>query len=840
MEDDAGVLWIGTRGAGLCRFSDGRFTVYRDPKVLGDGHVLALARGRDGLWIGTQGSGLARMKNGALVTEVPPAALRGAAVFAVVEGPEGSVWIGTNGAGLFRLQNGELRSYGTPDGLSDNFIYGLIEDRNGTLWVATTAGLNRFRDGRFESLTRTSGLPNDNVYSAFEDREGSLWLGTFGGGLVRLKDASFATFSRPEGLPHDTAWAVLEDRAQAVWVGMLGGGLARMAGGRVTTWTTKQGLPRDQVWALAEGADGSIWVGTDGGGLAHLKDGRFTTLDHARGLASNLVMSLRQARDGALWIGTDNGLQRLVDGRLTTWRTEQGLSGLLVRALLEARDGSLWIGTEDGGLSQLKDGHFRAITVRDGLGSNFVRSLHEDAKGALWVGTDGGGLTRIQGSDLHTFTTRDGLFDDVVHAIVEDGSEQLWLLSNRGVSQLRKSDLNARAQGAPDLVQAVAYGRDDGMRSSEGNSGSPAAWRAHDGRLWFATTRGVAVVDPARLMPDSGPPPVVIETLTIDNETHDLQGAIRLPPGARRFEIRYTALSLLAPRKLRFHYRLEGFDPEWIDAGTRRTAYYTNVPPGRYRFQVIAASGNGAWNREGASIEISLAPFFYQARWFQVGVALLALAGAWRGYRLRVRGHRQREAELVRLVEERTRQLTEANQTLLRLSRQDALTGIANRRQFDETLTTEWRRAQRGALPLGLTIADIDHFKTYNDRYGHPRGDECIKEVAAALAASLKRAGDLVARWGGEEFAILQPETDPRGSEAVAAALGAAVRALAIPHAGSPGGIVTLSLGSASVIPRAELRPEDLVAAADEALYRAKAQGRDRAVLGEAQPASIE
>jgi diguanylate cyclase (GGDEF)-like protein len=375
------------------------------------------------------------------------------------------------------------------------------------------------------------------------------------------------------------------------------------------------------------------------------------------------------------------------------------------------------------------------------------------------------------------------------------------------------------------------------MRSSECNSGSPAAIRTRDGALWFATAAGLAVIDPQRIRTDPRPPRALIEEMTADGEAVSLRGPPRLPPGTRKLALRYTALGLLNHKKARFRYRLEGFDADWVEAGTQRLAAYTNLAPGSYRFRVVAANADGIWDESGAALEFELRPFLYQARWFQALFAGLLALAALGGHRYRTRRLGAQAAELARLVEERTRQLELANQTLQRLSAQDPLTGIANRRRFEEVLDLEWRRACRTATPLSLTMVDIDSFKAFNDTYGHQRGDACLQEVARALASALHRAGDLVARYGGEEFAVIQPGTEQRGAERLAEALRATVQALGIPHARSPvSDVVTISLGVATCIPRGNSTPVALVAAGDQALYRAKQEGRNRVAIDPGPP----
>lgn len=301
-------------------------------------------------------------------------------------------------------------------------------------------------------------------------------------------------------------------------------------------------------------------------------------------------------------------------------------------------------------------------------------------------------------------------------------------------------------------------------------------------------------------------------------------------PGRRLVEIRYAASTLRPPELVRFRFRLDGFDADWLDVGTRRAAYYAGLPPGRYRFRVQSRVGEGEWGRESDGLELVLKPAFHQVWWIRALVALLALSGVALFFRSRTARLKRRHDELERLVGERTDALREANERLSELSFTDALTGIPNRRRFDEALDAEWKRAIRFGHPLSLVLADIDFFKRYNDTLGHPAGDRCIVEVARVLTTNARRAGDLAARFGGEEFALLLPATGGADAALVAERTRAALEALAMPHPDGAAPVVTASLGVATFVPESDGDPERLVATADAALYRAKREGRNRVV----------
>jgi len=669
-ESADGSLWIGTDGHGLGRLKGGQFSRYTTKEGLADDFVWALLGTEDGsLWIGTN-HGLNRLKEGKFSLYTTREGLANNVVSSLGMGRGQSVWVGTGG-GLCRLQEGKLYRYEGKEGPGRYPVISVHEDRQGALWLGTDGhGLERMVNGSVSAYTTKEGLSNDTVSAVMEDAEGSLWLGTFGGGLIRLKDGSFITYGNGPGETLEDVNGIYQSHDGSIWIGTSGGGLDRLKDGKVTHYTSKQGLPSDEVWSLAESRDGSLWAGTKGGGLAHLQNGRITTYNTQNGLSNDSIRALLEDAQGNLWIGTrSGGLNRFRGGKFTLYSTRNGLPSDVVRALYQDPGGRLWIGTEKGLVAMegspaagLEAGglgyHFRTYTTRDGLAHNEVCSLYQDREGALWIGSCSGGLSRFKGGQFTAYTTRQGLYDDIVFQILEDDEGNLWMSCNRGVYRVSKQELNAFAEGQVKSIHCVAYGVSDGMGSRECNGGfQPAGWKTQDGRLWFPTLKGVAVVDPAHLRSDRQPPRVMIEQVLIDGQEAPEIRNLQVPAGHNKLEFRYTGLSFTAPRKVRFKFQLVGFDANWVEAGAQRRAYYTNVPPGQYRFRVIACNGEGVWNREGAWVDIDLEPHFYQTFWFYTLCGLLLLAAAMGGYRLRVRQILAHEKELEGRVKERTEAL---------------------------------------------------------------------------------------------------------------------------------------------------------------------------------------
>jgi len=698
VEDPQGTLWIATSNGGVTTFRDG---IFSHVDAIGARAGLALAVDVDGsVWIGGYG-GLTHIKNGKVIKTYTIAdGLSGDLVRRLVVDKDGSLWIATAG-GLNRLIHGKIEAYSIKDGLPSNDVINLYIDTDDTLWVqtqspeivrriqgrfepwkmqgmsGTTVGMLEDRNENFwfasatEGLLRVSGqqvsrfatkdgLSSDLVSCLYEDREGNLWVGTNEGGLDRFHDGTFTTYAKEEGLSADQTYSVIEDHAGDIWV-TTAAGLNRLHGNHVRVFTTADGLPANSTWSLWEDHKQDLWVGTSNGGLARMMHGRFIqALPSRDGLPGYMVGGILDDSTDRFWFSTrGGGLVRYADGQTHLYSRANGLLTNFIYSMAEDLKGTLWVGTSDG-LDSIRDDHIQSHTTK-GLSDAVALTLHVDAKNTLWIGTFGRGLFRLENGHFTRYTTDQGLPDNTINNILEDSAGNLWIGSNKGIFRLSRHDLDAVAAGTIQTVKPLVFGKADGMKSSETNAGSqPAGWRARDGRLWFPTIRGVVVVNPARLFLSDRQPIARVEQMLADEADVNLAAPIRLAPGTRRLEIRYTAPNLSAPERTQFRYRLDGFDEQWIPGGIQRVAQYTNLSPGHYTFHVSASADTGRWGDQEGTVNFDVLPQFYQTWWFRLLGALAVILMLLGIYRLRVNWLHARAA----VLEERHRMAGEIHDSL--------------------------------------------------------------------------------------------------------------------------------------------------------------------------------
>ncbi len=641
----SGEVWVGSM-EGLAILRSGTFASAGLPPLA----IYALTQGRDGtIYIGAENGIFQRRRGGVLSRHANEAAATFIRSLHVAR--DGAVWAGTDQKGVIRFAGNAAETWNTSRGLAANAVYALSEDPDGGIWIGTNGGgIDRWFRGE---ISHVDGLQSELVWSLLVDREGNVWAGTRGGGISRIRQSLFLTLTTDDGLAGNIILALNQDSSKAIWVGTAGRGVTRIAGREVSNYGNGAGFNASVILTIANDRDGSVLLGTVNGGLVRYRDGAFTQVLLSSGAENDTVTAALVARDGTLWVASHQGLTTVRQGRPTLVASRATLGNGQIVTLLEDRRGRIWIGTDGGGLFRITGSSIRRYGKSTGLSSINVLALYESSDGVIWVGTGGGGLCRLENDRISIIRRTDGLAEDKIYQIVEDTAGDFWMGSNNGIFKVAKRDLNAFAAGLMNEVRSVHYGKDAGLRTLEINGGIfPPALRSDDGTLFFPTSDGLAVTDGrSDLRPVINP--LVEQIRTSDVKRYGGNGPIALGAGTDRMEIDYSAPSFIAPESLTFRYRL-GSDSYWVDAATRRTAYYTNLAPGHYIFELQVKGSDGLWRALAQPLSFSIAPYFYQRRLFYLFVALLIALALFMAHRMRTRALRRRTEQLTRLVEEKT------------------------------------------------------------------------------------------------------------------------------------------------------------------------------------------
>jgi PAS domain S-box-containing protein len=682
LEDHEGMIWVGAwlpPVGRLCTIQSGSTRCYGEDGRFGSGVTSLYEDSGGNLWAGGM-TGLWRWKPGVpKLYPIPDPKLR---INALIEADSGGLLIAKN-SGITQLRDGKAEAYPLPPGLQFR-PHSFLRDRNGGLWIGASVdqGLLHVHEGRTDRFTRSDGLSGDAVTCFFEDREGNIWAATVDG-LDRFREPAIPTISVEQGLSSRGVSSILSARDGSIWLGT-SHGLNRWKDGQLTIYgkrsgqdvrdaakqgerfperhrtsgTAKRrshptstvreiagsGLPEDEVYSLFEDDQGRILVAS-ARGVGFFESGRFIPVSS---LPGGIVYSISGDNAGNVWISHTEGLFRLHRATVVEripW-AQLGRKEVATAVLRDPVREGLWLGFRESGIAFFKDGQLRASYAE---GEGTVNDLRLEPHGALWAATLGG-LTRIKDGHVATLTQKNGLPCDAVHWTMEDDDHNVWLYMACGLVRIAKSELDVWAADPKRTVPATVFDSSDGVRSHSFTTGfSPRVGKTADGRLWFLPFDGVSVIDPRHLPVNKLPPPVHIEEIVADGKTYDAARDSRLPPHVHNLEIHYTALSLVAPEKVRFRIKLEGQE-DWRELADRHENY-TNLGPGNYRFRVIASNNSGVWNEEGAVLDFAIAPAYWQTNWFRALCAAAFLALLWGVHRLRIQQLRRQEKKLRDVIE---------------------------------------------------------------------------------------------------------------------------------------------------------------------------------------------
>jgi len=693
-----GTLWAGTDGGGLLRYRGGVFRSYGTAEGLGNEFVRAVVESHDGtVWVGTD-DGLYRMNGDRLVRVDGTEKVPRLAVHAIREDREGDLWVG--GSTVLMLHGANCREFHLKGFGSASRVKSIVETRDGTVWVGNVSGLQRLprearESGRFETIPEITST----VRALLEDRGGTLWIGTIGDGLIRYAGGEFTHVTAPDNPPSSTVLGLYEDYEQNIWAGMQTG-LLRLSRAAISTfpltdaanadfgtvyadpdgslWIASTHLyridakrdrselvappaPGIRVRTVMRDSTGALWIGTEGDGVFRTLHGRQQQFTKRTGLVNDFVRAFYEGRDGSIWIGTDEGVSHCHNGVLTNYLEPQGLAYFSVRTIAGTHEGDIWIGTERG-VSHWKNGGFVHDEVTERLRTEKIWAIHEDRDGGIWFGTRGAGLFRWRNGRLTGFGAAQGLAGNSIYQILEDKQGMFWMSGPNAISAVSRHDLDTLADHPGFHPAVTLYGLSDGVEATQIYGGvAPAGCLTARGEVWFPSNRG-----PVRIMPLEAHPEIVpkvnIEQVLVDGRETPVSGRLVVPPGEGRLQISYAAVRLRSQERIRFRYMLENFDHDWTEALQRREAFYTNLPPGEYRFRVQAFEMNTPESVTEAAIAVEWRPHFYRTAWFFALCAGLIVSSGLGAYRLRMG---QVHARFRAVLEERNRVAREMHDTVI-------------------------------------------------------------------------------------------------------------------------------------------------------------------------------
>ncbi len=725
--DWKGALWVGT-DYGLNRIGQDGIRVYTEEDGLYDNIITALCLDNRGtIWIGTLQGGFVRFDEGVTAVYSYEEGVLNPTVRSLAADPVGNIWIGTL-EGLYYLENqaGIIRSV---SGTGNMPFSSLLWDNQGSLWMATMSeGLRKMTGDTWIGLSRDEGLPDNFIRCLLIGRDGDLWIGTDTGGLVQIREPQVGNITGNQGIPENSVSVVMKDRQGSLWAGTRNRGLCRIKDGRVVEkFDAKSGLLSGRIRTLLEDSSGNLWVGTEDRGLSIRRSGRWDRIDTEDGLRSNNVTALLQDKRKDIWIGTDKGLDRFREGKIDPPDVFADLAGTQVWVLSMTRDGSILTGT-DQGLFDVSEKGVEKIDLESIDSEPEIVSLYEDADGVLWIGTNGEGLLRWDGRNATSYTTADGLRDNYVYSLTEDGFSNLWMSSNRGIMRVGLRALNDFAGKKIRYVLPSFFDETEGMAGSQcSGEGNPSVWKDGEGRLYFPTSKGISILDPAIIGLRKDPPRTIIETVQCDGRPVESLDNLQVSHSPGSLVFHFTAPDFQAPQKIRFRYRLEGYDEDFIHLpiDAERTARYVNLPPGEYRFTVKAAGSEGIWDENGDDIVFEILPSFFRTEVFFVIVILIILSATGAVILLGHRNKQKRRRDKYKTIPIGAKRVEEIIARLLHLLEEDKLF-------LDPDLTLN-------KLSLKLRIHYNQLSRIINERFGLSYNDFInryrVEEAKKRLAA---------------------------------------------------------------------------------------------------------
>ncbi len=833
--DNEQGLWLGLEERGLV-FRDN--DTEQESTIIADVRVFKIAQTQDNtLWLATD-KGLYSVINKNEVTHYDSSmGLPDTPVYTVMITKQQQLIVGTE-RGAFTLTNNHFTSLDQQ--LNTEAVLSLLQDSNDDIWIGTTNnGLYRLSENGLEKLNDNKGLPNNRIVSMFEDKEHSIWVGT-NSGLFRLREAPFITLTTEQGLAGDYVRSVLSHSDGSLWVGS-SKGLSKISGNKINTIKLKENESTISVLSLAEGINGTVLVGSYTQGVFTVVNDKLVpdqTINNR--LDSNEVRSILVDSEGNTWVGTTAGIVKfLKTGEVQYINQQSGLPANFIMALAEDDLGQVWIGTGVG-VASYRAGVLKTYPLNDTFEAEYAFGFHIEPD-AVWMATDRG-ILRI---DLATakidgITRDNGLPIDKFFQIVVDNSGAFWLTSNRGVIKIAGQEIDNVLTGKANIVDYQIFKEGAGLLSSQANGGStPAATLHNDGTIWLATAKGVSQVSQHRLNRMAEQQlPVTIEQLIVDGNNFPIPEGnnITLPAGVTHLAIYYAGVGFLNSERIQYQTQLIGFDNDWLDKKHQTYTEFTNLLPGQYTFQMRAKYPDGKWQEQVASLTFNIEYFYWQTSMFKLAMIIIFALVLYTAYRYWLMKIELNEERLEQLIAKQTIELKQQAKLFAHQATHDQLTGLPNRRAFDNWCESDFAQAKVSEQGLSLAIIDIDYFKRVNDGYSHMVGDKVIQIIAEILSQHFAQHPlDIkCARWGGEEFTLLIPTSKEQAFE-ICDQVRTVVQRYNF-HSIADGLRITISIGLMDNIDDSDY--DKVITLADKALYFAKHNGRNQVIVYGAQVSS--
>jgi len=706
-EDSKGNLWMTTQGSGLVSYNKGKFTAFGKESGMMNIYRALLVDDKDRVWSASPGHGWFYLEKGIFHFLDYKKSLSNVEVRSIVQGKNGTIWFATLGEGLFKYENGALQSIELPAELKNEWIYSLLADKENNLWIGTSSGVyyydgkniqhvlpeigstvndllkdhfgniwigtinglyrKNITNNKLECLTTENGLTNNFVIDFLFDFEGNFWMTQYKGGLTRIRDGKFTNYSYSGGLPEKVVNTICEIDSSSYLVGFDNGSLIKIKDGNIFPFKIKTNISGDRIRHILIDSEKNTWISTYMGLLKIEKNGKEILYSEKSGFLSSKIRLTFEDSKGNIWIGTrNNGVVRIdKNNKIRVFDVTNGLNSNLIMTIKEDGNNNIWVGTSEGigGLNMISPtDDVKKFSTSEGFKSDIVFNIYIDKEGLIWISTNNG-LWLLRQNQFICFTSKNGLMDNSPYDVVEDDYGFLWLPYSEGIMKMSRRELIEYSENKSGKINCSLFNKYDGMKQSECNP-TAQVLKCSNGKLFFPTLDGIAIIDPLNVMYNNYIPPVVIENLKVDNRFVNVSDVSVFSPGNKRYTFFYTALCLYEAEKVKFRYRLKGFETEWNETDNIRSVSYTNLPHGEYNFQVTACNNDQIWNEKGIEYSFTIKPRFIETFWFYLIVAIIFITITYFFYRLRISQLEIQKRDLEEVIQIRTREILEKNEKL--------------------------------------------------------------------------------------------------------------------------------------------------------------------------------